>query len=155
MLCTALFVDGFPSTLEYIPCCTTILSSFIESVVADTARIVPIGNHISVFIPVSETERKAELMDATMQTSPGAQLSTSMIARRLRDMADRFEYHYMEKEKEEQRSICTSASWSSQPQILCKQSKSHSMSQSPNYWQKYKVTIITQTVKKCAIDASL
>ncbi|KAL3985072.1 hypothetical protein ACH3XW_37130 [Acanthocheilonema viteae] len=117
MLCTALFVDGFPSTLEYIPCCTTILSSFIESVVADTARIVPIGNHISVFIPVSETERKAELMDATMQTSPGAQLSTSMIARRLRDMADRFEYHYMEKEKEEQRSICTSASWSSQPQL--------------------------------------
>ncbi|CAG9532184.1 unnamed protein product, partial [Cercopithifilaria johnstoni] len=99
-----LFVDRFPSSLRYIPCWATILSSFIESVVTDTARIVPIGNHISVFIPVSETEQKTKFMDATMQTSPEMELSTSMIARQLRDMADRFEYHYM---KEEQCSLCT------------------------------------------------
>lgn len=146
MLCTALFSDRYSSSLGYIPCWTTILSSFIESAATDTARIVPIGNHISVFFPASETERKAKFMDAIMQTSPGLsfswriyirkganarfqesrlylhnvnrisemQLSTSMIARQLRDMADRFEYHYME---EEQRSKCTPVPLSSQSQV--------------------------------------
>uniref|UniRef100_A0A8R1XY35 Uncharacterized protein n=1 Tax=Onchocerca volvulus TaxID=6282 RepID=A0A8R1XY35_ONCVO len=114
MLCTALFSDRYSSSLGYIPCWTTILSSFIESAATDTARIVPIGNHISVFFPASETERKAKFMDAIMQTSPEMQLSTSMIARQLRDMADRFEYHYME---EEQRSKCTPVPLSSQSQV--------------------------------------
>lgn len=77
MLCTALFVEKFPSPLGYIPCWTTILSSFIESIGTDTARIVPINNHISVFIPASEAERKAEFMDATMQTSLGLLSSLS------------------------------------------------------------------------------
>uniref|UniRef100_A0A0R3RNB4 Uncharacterized protein n=1 Tax=Elaeophora elaphi TaxID=1147741 RepID=A0A0R3RNB4_9BILA len=114
MLCTALLVDRFSSSLEYIPCWATILSSFMESVVTDTARIVPIGNHISVFIPPSEAERKTQFMDATMQTSLGMELSTSIIARQLRDMADRFEYYCME---EEQRSTCTPAPSSSQSQV--------------------------------------
>ncbi|EFO14442.1 hypothetical protein LOAG_14077 [Loa loa] len=114
MLCTALLVDRLPSPLGYIPCWATILSSFIESVVTDTARIVPIGNHISVFIPATETRLMTKFMDVIMQTSPGIQLSTSMIARQLRDMADRFEYHYID---EEQRSTCTPAPSSSQAQI--------------------------------------
>ncbi|VDO80711.1 unnamed protein product [Onchocerca flexuosa] len=147
MLCAALLADRYSSSLGYIPCWTTILSSFIESAATDTARIVPIGNHISVFFPTSEAARKAKFMDAIMQTSPGLsfpsegfvseklqnarfqksclylhnvsrisemQLSTSMIARQLRDMADRFEYHYIE---EEQRSTCTPAPLSSHSQV--------------------------------------
>ncbi|OZC12099.1 hypothetical protein X798_00618 [Onchocerca flexuosa] len=114
MLCAALLADRYSSSLAYIPCWTTILSSFIESAATDTARIVPIGNHISVFFPTSEAARKAKFMDAIMQTSPEMQLSTSMIARQLRDMADRFEYHYIE---EEQRSTCTPAPLSSHSQM--------------------------------------
>ncbi|VDM93646.1 unnamed protein product [Litomosoides sigmodontis] len=113
MLCTTLLVEKFPSPLGYIPCWATILSSFIEAVVTDTARIVPIGSHISVFIPASETERKAKFTDATMQTSPGLQLSTSMIARRLRDMADRFEDYYMQEEEDR----CTPALLSPQSEV--------------------------------------
>ncbi|VIO98125.1 Uncharacterized protein BM_BM10621 [Brugia malayi] len=114
MLCVALLIDRFPSPIGYIPCSATILSSFIESVVTDTARIVPIGNHISVFIPATEDERKVKFMDAAMQTSPVTQLNMSIIARQLRDMADRFEYHYSE---EERRSACTPAPSSPQSQL--------------------------------------
>ncbi|KAM3718048.1 Transactivator/viroplasmin protein [Dirofilaria immitis] len=86
MLCTVLLNDRFSSSLGYIPSWTTILSSFIESITTNTARIVPIG------------------MD----------LSPSMIARQLRDMADRFEYQYIEEEK---CSICASLPFLSQSQL--------------------------------------
>lgn len=71
MLYTPLLVDRYPTPLGYIPCWATILSSFMESFVTDTGRIVPIDNQISVFIPTTETGRKTKFMDATMQTSPG------------------------------------------------------------------------------------
>ncbi|KAM3718049.1 ATP-dependent RNA helicase [Dirofilaria immitis] len=110
MLCTVLLNDRFSSSLGYIPSWTTILSSFIESITTNTARIVPIGNHISVFIPASQIKQKAKFMEI----SPGMDLSPSMIARQLRDMADRFEYQYIEEEK---CSICASLPFLSQSQL--------------------------------------
>ncbi|MCP9259835.1 hypothetical protein DINM_003029 [Dirofilaria immitis] len=110
MLCTVLLNDRFSSSLGYIPSWTTILSSFIESITTNTARIVPIGNHISVFIPASQIKQKAKFMEI----SPGMDLSPSMIARQLRDMADRFEYQYIEEEK---CSICASLPFLSQSQV--------------------------------------
>lgn len=57
-----------------------------------------------------------QLLLYKMDRISGMQLSTSMIARQLREMADRFEYQYIE---DEQRSECTPAPSSSQVRIYC------------------------------------
>ncbi|VDK29896.1 unnamed protein product [Gongylonema pulchrum] len=87
------------SATPQIPCCTTILSSFMETIsglpMASIAQTVSSSNHIPAFIPAFLMDNTVKVVNEHMQLSQDMCLRTLTIAQQLRDMADKFEHQYM------------------------------------------------------------